>query len=533
MIVSPGVQKLIEEYGNWRKQFEFREEEEVISVDEVAARVASFYEKLREIVDWRGEHLLRKTAIERILKRRLTVHKVREDFAENFLAELVRGGHFPNNRISFDRVDEIQAIIQKYVFIAERFRERQQRNGKDSTDWLFSMAAVEIEEALSLPRREHALIELMTEDLENRTQLIARKHETGRPLAEGEKKLQIYVAVQRALFKLDAVTIAYHILEKFYPDWKTPTEETLAYVGDHLDVLRENIQKILAHPYRERFYQLAEKYDTPYLILHDILSEDDVHFPELVNNPPALEEAIRHSYNKRHARLKKRIGRAALYSVLSVFITKVLVAFLIEIPIERYLQKDANYLAIALSVVIPSFLMIGLVVTAQTSSQRNFERVMMEVIKIIQTRHRTEPYKIFPPRRKAGLVASIVYGFYLLSFVISFGALIWGLQALQFSPFSTAIFLMFISLVLFAGTRIRQQARELMVEPVREGFLYNLFDIFSLPMIQVGRWLSGQFVKYNVILLALNFLIEVPFQMFVEFLEQWRGLLREKKEEIH
>ena len=158
---------------------------------------------------------------------------------------------------------------------------------------------------------------------------------------------------------------------------------------------------------------------------------------------------------------------------------------------------------------------------------------MMEVIKIIQPRQRMEPYKIFPPRRKTGLVASIVYGFYLLSFLISFGVLIWGLQELQFSPFSIAIFLMFLSLVLFAGTKIRQQARELMVEPAREGFLYNLFDIFSLPMIQVGRWLSGQLVRYNVFLLALNFLIEVPFQMFVEFLEQWRGLLKEKKEEIH
>jgi len=32
---------------------------------------------------------------------------------------------------------------------------------------------------------------------------------------------------------------------------------------------------------------------------------------------------------------------------------------------------------------------------------------------------------------------------------------------------------------------------------------------------------------------VLNFLIEAPFQIFVEFLEQWRSFLREKKEEIH
>ena len=63
MIISQGVQKLIEKYDSWRKQFEFREEEEVISVDEVAARVASFYEKLFPI-----EKVLKK-----LVKRKLRV----------------------------------------------------------------------------------------------------------------------------------------------------------------------------------------------------------------------------------------------------------------------------------------------------------------------------------------------------------------------------------------------------------------------------------------------------------------------------
>ena len=197
------------------------------------------------------------------------------------------------------------------------------------------------------------------------------------------------------------------------------------------------------------------------------------------------------------------------------------------------MQSELNYVAIGLSVAVPAIVLFGLVATVRTSTQRNFERVMMEVVKIIQVRGSQEPYNIFPPRKRTGLGASIIYILYLLSFIISFGALIWVLQKLEFSPFSMIIFLMFMSLVLFAGTKIRQQARELMVESVKEGFLYNVFDIFSLPMIQVGRWLSGQIVRYNVLVLVLNFLIEAPFQIFVEFLEQWRSFLREKKEEIH
>jgi len=67
----------------------------------------------------------------------------------------------------------------------------------------------------------------------------------------------------------------------------------------------------------------------------------------------------------------------------------------------------------------------------------------------------------------------------------------------------------------------------------KETFFTFFFDLFALPIIRVGKWLSGQWAKYNVIVVFMNFLIDMPFQVFVEFLEQWRYFLKEKKEEIH
>ena len=67
----------------------------------------------------------------------------------------------------------------------------------------------------------------------------------------------------------------------------------------------------------------------------------------------------------------------------------------------------------------------------------------------------------------------------------------------------------------------------------KESIFMILIDLFSLPIILVGKWLSAQWVRYNVIVVLINFLIEMPFQSFVEFLEQWRAFLKEKKEEIH
>ena len=67
----------------------------------------------------------------------------------------------------------------------------------------------------------------------------------------------------------------------------------------------------------------------------------------------------------------------------------------------------------------------------------------------------------------------------------------------------------------------------------KESFLTTIFDLFSLPIIRVGKWLSGQWTRFNILVVLFNTLLDLPFQGFIEFLEQWRIFLKEKKEEIH
>ena len=92
---------------------------------------------------------------------------------------------------------------------------------------------------------------------------------------------------------------------------------------------------------------------------------------------------------------------------------------------------------------------------------------------------------------------------------------------------------MFFSLIAFAGAKIRERARELDVMEKRGGFLTFLTDTFSLPFLMVGRWLSRQWMRFNIVVVLITALIDMPFQLFTEFLEYWRTFLKEKKEEIH
>ena len=528
MELAPDVKKLALEYERWNKSLQPQEGVATISVDEVAAKVASFYEKIRGVVDWREEHLLRKTAIERILKRRMLLG-TKEDFAEPFLQELIRGGHFPNEHIPVTKIEEIQRIVEKYFYLLEN--SPQQGTEKILAElrmWLLSIAAAEIEETLAPPIKERALFEFMTEDMTEKVQL-----QDGVTMEENEKNLQILVAVQRALFKVDEATITYHLLEQRYPDWNTLSESSLQQLASQLPQVKQELYSLLYHPLSERFYQLMEKYDSSYLIIGDILTTHPTDFEQFSADRSAVETAIEENYNTRLQKLGGRMRRAAIYSTISVFLTKVLVAFAVEIPLDKYITHDFNQTALWISVIVPPILMLLLVMSTKTTTEENFQRIKMEVMKITYGKKNGERLEIPLLRRKRPLVENLITAIYLLSFVVSFGILSLILWQLNFSLLSILIFLSFISLVAFAGTKIRQRGRELLIGKEKQGFLYTIFDLFSLPIITTGRWLSRQVARYNILIVIFNFLIEIPFQIFIEFLEQWRSFLREKREEVH
>jgi len=188
---------------------------------------------------------------------------------------------------------------------------------------------------------------------------------------------------------------------------------------------------------------------------------------------------------------------------------------------------------LGLNILIPPLLMFFLVLTIRPPKKENLQQVIMEVMKIAYSIERKEIYTIEIPKKRGWLMNALITIFYLLTFLISFGLIIWGLDELNFGILSIVIFLIFISLISFAGVKLKERSRELEVIQKKESILMAFIDFFSLPIIRVGKWLSSQWARYNVIIIAINFLIDMPFQSFVEFLEQWRAFLKEKKEEIH
>ena len=164
--VSEATKSLISKYDLWQKSLKPRDGAAVIHVDEVASKVASFYEHIRTIIDWKEEHLMRRAAIIRKLKRRFfdleLSNFTTENIAEPLVLELIRGGFFPNDKIEESKIPDVQKIIEKYVFILKHSPENKKgRAGLQFYNHLLEIAACEIEETLAPSIKEMALIDYM------------------------------------------------------------------------------------------------------------------------------------------------------------------------------------------------------------------------------------------------------------------------------------------------------------------------------------------------------------------------------------
>jgi hypothetical protein len=531
--ISEQTQKLIQRYQAWYNSLQKKEGIPVLHVDTVAAKVAAFYEKMRGIIEWKEEHLLRKAAIERMLKRRLFLVEEAEEIAGPLVLELIRGGHFPNDNIEETKVEVVQKVLAKYIFIIKNSSLPKEELKLQLFNWLLGLAACEIEEALDPPRKERALMDYMADLVKERIE-VKEGAFVIKGISEEEKAKQIYIAVQKALFKLDSPIISYHLLKfYYYPQWPNLPQEQLEEVAQNIYLIQNRIEKDLKHPLSEKFYQICERYNTPYLILGDILRENPTAAKEKLAQPELLESQIKTAYGKRLQNSKDKLLRAALYSIISIFVTKILLALFIEIPFDKYVTGQFSYFTLGLNVFIPPILMFLMILTIRPPGAGNIQRVILEVMKIVYQSERKDIYQIKAPQKRGVIMRSVLFLFYLLSFFISFGFIIWALQKLEFGVLSIMIFLIFLSLVLFVATRIRHRAKELQVEEEKETILTLFFDFLTLPIVRVGKWLSSQWERYNVLIVLFNILIELPFQLFTEFLEQWRYFLKEKKEEIH
>ncbi len=545
-VEEKGAHKLVRELISEYKEIAEGEHEggALIEVDEIASRVASFYEKVRGIVDWKEEHLIRRTATERVLKRRLLggvaglglISDVKtEKVAEPLVGELIRGGHYPNNEIPKSRLVKVQKVLEKYAYILKN--SPLSGNGSKSGlkkkvnfyNWLLEIAACEIEEILAPPLKENLMMEFMTKMIDKRIEVNPKKK-----ISDDDKMIQTYIAVHKTLYHLDAPIINYHLLKYRYPEWFTKNEEGVRALGERIEEIQKGLEKDLAHPLGGYFYGVCEKYDTLYLILGDILNSFEKNPEEISKNiidPKELEKMVDKFYGKRYATLKKRLFRMAIFSTLSVLVAGAVSLFIIEVPLAKLLYGKFNGLAMFVDIMLPTAVMFVLVALVRLPKEKNLLKVREEMQKMIFKQKREDVYEIKMRGKRNFFLQSLISFLY----VLGTGFSLWGTYRVfswaKIPITSLYIDTLNVAVLVFAAIIIRGRAKELVVED-KPSFWEFLIDTISVPIGRIGQWLSKKWKEYNIASVFFTVLVDMPFATIMEFIEGWSTFIKEKKAEI-
>lgn len=530
--LSLATQILIQDYEQariWEKKQEGSSVAEKIKVHEVPGNLAFLYENVRNVVEYKEEHLLRKNAIERTLMRKLRTEHHERAVAKTLLTELIRARYLPNNRIAVDKIREVESIIRKNVLlINEANRNATPEAANRVFNFVVGIMACEIEENLAPRWRDYAIMDFATNVMKDKIKLPAS---TG--VSVMLKEELIYVAVLRAFLKADIATVRHDLFVRKNPSWPYVDDvPTIKKVAQTLPVLISEVDLVMNHPYSEAFLRAIKKHLAYFKILDSTLRKQKGNLGRFFTHRYELEDLAKESCVETYKTAQSKLSRAAVRSILYIFATKMLIALLVELPFEMYILKDVHYLPLAINVMFPVILMALVVLSIRVPGKENTRLIVQGIKEMISGKFSEVPFVIKAGASRNSLLSGIFKFVYLLTFILIFGIIIKLLFVLGFNWVSVALFLFFLTLVSYFGIRIRQNAHELVVVGRKEGMVNFLADTVAMPIVQVGRWLSAEMSQLNFLVFIFDFILEAPFKKFLNVFDDWIKFMKEEKDKL-
>jgi hypothetical protein len=429
-------------------------------------------------------------------------------------------------QVKFEAQQKIETavIISKYL----ELKRLTAHVGSGASNTIIGLAAAEIEELVGPDIVSETIVSVMYSLLEKRLEL---------PVSlpyENDLSIQLYLSIHRNFLKFDDDMLSLILVRYFNGDWKNAKPETIKRVAKDFAALRSLIQKQLDHILATRLDRIVSSHTVYFNILKDVISEDpEAVYDEFFEDPKAFARRIKKACTKRYALARTKLWRAAWRSIIYILLTKSIFAVALEVPASQFFGSEVNMVSLAINVSFPALLLFVAVAFSRLPNDENTKRITNGIEEIVFVEKRRTD--LIPIRKPIGRhpVMNVIFGLiYAVTFFISFGLIVWALDAIYFNWVSIIIFLFFLTFVSFFIIRIRRSAKEWIVVETRETFTRFLLDFFSTPIVATGKWLSGKFSQINVFVFILDFIIEAPFKIFVDIAEEWTKYVRERKDQI-
>ncbi len=501
---------------------------ERVHTEDTIAGLSFAYEKIRNAIDANDEHVLRRAAIERFMKRKVLVENKRSAIGHTLITELIRARYLDNDTVSVKKVEEVEEVLTKFLLLADTASEKKiLHEKKPYLNWLLNIASYEIERVLVSPLRDDALAEALYTTVRHRIDFVKSS------LTKQERDIQVLLALYRALFKADHASLRWQLFVRYYPDWKTVAPAQVPSLAIPLALIHDTIEGHITHPLGFDLQRKLHRSAVYFTILRFVLEKNPAYNERILQDPQVLQEEVRAVCTEQYREAQVVLRRSARRAIIYIFVTKILIALALEVPYDYYVFGSLQLMPLWVNVVFHPILMLFVAIFISLPNEKNTAIIQKGVERIVRGRELDAiRFKKAKRRSALSLFGVLFYGLYGLLFVFSFGALVAVLRYFEFSFLGGLLFLLFLSLVSFFGLRIRQNAKRFVVLTRTGNFLTFLFDALTLPIVRAGRWISVNFSRVNIFIFIFDFIIEAPFKMLVEVLEELFSFIREKKDEV-
>lgn len=500
-----------------------------LTVSQTASFLALVYEKVRNAIEYREDHLIRRAAIERILKRRLSMNATGKNEAENILRELMWARYFSNGSLGENDIRSIQKILQKYIELKGRLLTgRDSKNKEFIFNFLTDLFTAEIEEFLT-PAESHIESDFtyfIFQTLKDKVKI--------EDVDEKQKDTFLFIAIEKAYRKSDLSFQRYHLFRLFYKpiaEYSMPQDDEMI---TKLPAIFKKIDELIENPTVEKLVRFTRRQLPPYLILFDIIRNNKNDITSVLSNKSTLWSRVEQTSRLKYAQLKKRLNTLAFKSLIYIFVTKMVFALILEVPLSQLIYNHISYLALAVNSLFPPLLMLVIILTVSVPGDDNTRKLYFRILELIDADPTYEKTVAFITQKAKPKRPILVAGFtflYLSTFIITLYLINYLLSLIHFNILSKSLFIFFISVVAFFAYRIKQLSNMYRVTE-KGNVLGPIVDFFFMPILSLGKVFSEGVSKINFFILIFDFIIEAPFKLIVEVIEEWISFVRQKKEDI-
>jgi hypothetical protein len=509
------------------------EHEPKLSVGNIVSRAAKYYEKARYSVEYKEEHLLRRTAIERILRRRLIITFVPEKSGRSFLTELIQAGYLPNDELPERLIPPVEAIINKTViFISLLERTYPEERYSEYRSLAIKLATSEIDELIFPSVVDKAVLRAFYRTTKNHITITNTKKSIE------EINIQTYIACRRGLLKDDDTVLFYQLWLMHYPQWtelNVSTEiadQELGEIAKEFGSVQDAINEQLQSQINKRIIPKLQNDIVYFSVIRLIVSQYGTMSREIFEDPERLLFAVKETTQREYDKVQQKMTKTAWRAIIYILITKTVLALSVELPYDLLVLGEIHHVALVTNIFFHPILLFLITTNITAPGAENTAQIVRGVSAIAYENGHED---IFLAEHKKQAAWQVVAGtIYFSLFIITFGSILWFLrEIMHFNVAGMFFFVFFLTFVSYFGLRIRYIARRWIVHTGKEGFLSFLWDLFTLPIISLGRWLSLKFQSINIFVFIMDFIIEAPFKVVLQAIDTFALFIKEKKDEIY